>query len=156
MSISTSGIQSSGSFDPSKLASNLVKKLDANQDGSLDKTEFVNGLTSVGVSADDATKQFDSIDTQKSGKITEADIEASIKQGPGEIPPSSGAAAAKSGNVASTSSAESYDKMDTNKDGTVSGMEELVYELSHQALTTTNKSSVTSTQDIGQNVDVSA
>lgn len=151
MSVSTSGIGGAGSFDPSKFASNLVKKLDTNEDGSLDKTEFVNGLTSAGVSAEDAAKKFDSIDTKKAGKITQADIEADIKSDNGGAPP-----AAKPQVAASAGSSTDYDKKDANKDGTVSGMEELIYDLSHQSLSTSVKTNTVASQDIGQHVDVSA
>src|SRR6186713_679015 len=81
----SSGSTPSSTFDPAKGAARFAAKvfgdLDADKDGKVNKDEFVSGLESKGVSADDATKQFDAIDTQKSGSITQSDLETAIKSG---------------------------------------------------------------------------
>ena len=166
------GIGSAGGFDLSKMASNIasrmVKNLDANKDGSIDKKEFVAGLTAKGISADEAGKQFDSIDTKKTGKISQADIESAIKANggkgappPGGPPPGGGpkggkgaGGAAQAGGASTTSSSKSYDAKDLNTDGTVTAEEELVYDLKHPAVATTDKG--TTTQNLGNNVNVTA
>ncbi|MDR3390652.1 MAG: hypothetical protein P4L77_02870 [Sulfuriferula sp.] len=71
--------------------------------------------------------------------------------------------------VASASTAsttKTYDKMDTNKDGTVTTAEEQSYKLKHPAATTADKSPATDkgaaantnaeTQKLGSNIDVTA
>ena len=174
--MSVSGIGSPGGFDVSKMASTIaskvVKNLDSNGDGTLDKKEFVAGLTANGVSAADAAKQFDSIDTKKTGKISQADIESAIKAsvgnggpppggkagpppggGPAGGPPPGGAGKA-GGSTSTGASSKTYDKMDLNQDGTVSSVEELVYELKHSAVASSD--SKPSAQKLGNNINVTA
>lgn len=174
--MSVSGIGNAGGFDPAKMASTIaakvVKNLDTNGDGNLDKNEFVSGLTTNGISAADAAKQFDSIDTKKTGKISQADIESAIKVsigkggpppggksgpppggGPAGGPPPGGAGKTGSSS-ASSSSSKNYDKMDLNQDGTVSSMEALVYEFKHGDVASSDSKS--STQKLGNNLDVTA
>jgi hypothetical protein len=172
--MSISGIGSAGGFDVSKMASTIASKmeknLDTNSDGTLDKKEFVAGLTANGVSAADAAKQFDSIDTKKTGKITQADIESAIKSNivKGDPPPGGksgpppGAAAAgghgpggagQTGGSATTST-KTYDKADLNQDGTVTSVETLIYELKHPVVASSDNK--TTTQKPGSNVNVNA
>ncbi len=164
--MSINGIGSSGSFDASKMASQIVKKLDANGDGSVDKSEFIKGMATKGISADEASKKFDSIDTNKTGKITQSDIESDIKstvkKGSGSAGGHPSGTAGKSGGASQSSSSTSYDVKDTNKDGTVSAVEELVYDMKH-ASSSTSKTSDTSTnqsekssgqQKVGSIIDV--
>ena len=166
MSISAIGSSSgSGGFDVSKMASKIVKDMDANGDGAIDKAEFTKGMAAKGMSADEASKKFDSIDTKKTGKITQSDIETDLKNNAPKGPPPSGGAkgpppsggAGKSGG-ASSSSSTTYDVRDTNKDGKVSAMEELVYEIKNAAKssskTSDSSASVSAKQKIGSVVDV--
>jgi hypothetical protein len=171
------GLGSAGGFDLSKMASNIasrmVKNLDANKDGSIDKKEFVAGLTAKGISADEAGKQFDSIDTKKAGKISQADIESAIKANggrggprpggppPGGPPPGGGpgggqgaGGTGKAGSASTTSSSTTYDAKDLNKDGSVTAEEELIYDLKHPAVASTEQRSTT--QNLGNNVNVTA
>jgi Ca2+-binding EF-hand superfamily protein len=150
--MSVSGIGRSGGFDASKMASKIVKELDKNGDGSLDKAEFTKGMAAKGISEVEAAKKFDSIDTKKTGKISQSDIEtdikSNVKQGGGASggrPPSGG----KPGG-ASESSSTSYDVKDTNKDGTVSAAEELVYEIKH-ATQSTSKTTESNSSDSSSN-----
>lgn len=149
-------------FDPAKGAARFAAKvftdLDADKDGKVNKDEFVSGLASKGVSADDATKQFDAIDTQKSGSITQSDLETAIKSGSFAPPrPSGGAGGAGGpqggqhaegarGVSSSSSSTKTYEAADTNKDGTVSAQEQLVYSIAHPDQTS-------DASKIGNNVD---
>jgi len=164
-------IGSSGGFDvsqmASKMAASMVKNLDTSGDGSIDKAEFVKGLTAKGVSADQAGKRFDAIDTKHTGTISQGDIEASIKAKAGQKSPSAGgppkggppAGGAPAGGApagsAATSSTKTYDKKDANKDGTVSATEEMIYQLSHVDPSSAGTKK-TSAQKVGQNVDVMA
>jgi EF hand len=154
--MSISAIGGSGGFDVSKMASKIVKDLDANGDGSIDKAEFTKGMAAKGMSADEASKKFDSVDTKKTGKITQSDIEKDLKNNaPKGHPPSGGAG--KSGGASSNSST-TYDVKDTNKDGKVSAMEELVYEIKNAAKSSSKTSdfsaSASAKQKIGSVVDV--
>lgn len=164
---STSGV-SATSFDPAKGAARLASKvfgdMDADKDGTVKKEEFVAGLQSKGVSADDATKQFDAIDTQKSGSITQADLETAIKSGSFTPPRPSGEAggaqgggkpeggggpggAGGAGAAGGASATKTYEAADANEDGTVSQQEELVYSISHPS------ESASDTAKIGGNID---
>jgi len=165
--MSINGIVSGGGFDISKVASDIatkvIKKVDTNGDGSIDKKEFVAGMTAKGMSADEAGKRFDSIDSKHTGKITKADIESAIKTSfSAGGPPSGGrpAGAHARGGTRQTAASltaggsKTYDKKDTNKDGTVSAAEELAYGLAHPAAT--EDTGKAAPQDIGSNVNVTA
>lgn len=157
MSISAIGSSSgSGIFNVSKMASKIVKDLDANGDGTIDKAEFTKGMPAKGMSADEASKKFDSLDTKKTGKITQSDIETNLKNNAPKGPPPSGGAGKSGG--ASGSSSTTYDVKDTNKDGKVSAMEELVYEIKNAAKSSSkisdSNTSASAKQKIGSVVDV--
>jgi Ca2+-binding EF-hand superfamily protein len=144
------------STDPSKMASKVAAKmmseLDTSKDGNLDRNEFVSGLTAKGVSATDAGKMFDAIDTKKKGSITTADIESAVKSGAVK-PPAGGAPRAGSGKPPSGGSAgssTSYDPADTNQDGTVTAQEALLYSMKHLSSTNSQKSALAK---LGSNVD---
>lgn len=166
----SSGSTQATTFDPAKgaarFAAKVFKDLDADQDGKVNKDEFVSGLESKGVSADDATKQFDAIDTQKTGSITQSDLETAIKSGTFAPPRPNGGgeaggpggpqggqhaeggrgAGGGGGAAGVSSSTKTYEAADTNKDGTVSAQEQLVYSISHPDKTS-------DTSKIGNNVD---
>lgn len=150
------------SFDPAKGAARLTNKvfgdMDADKDGKVNKEEFVSGLESKGVSADDAAKQFDAIDKQKTGSITKTDLETAIKSGDFAPPrPAEGGAPAAQGGgkpqgagggggasaAGSASSAtKTYEAADANEDGTVSQQEQLVYSLSHPSESASDASKI--------------
>jgi hypothetical protein len=159
MSMSVSGVspvRGAGGFDPSKMASTIASRmmseLDTNNDGSLDKAEFVAGLKSKGVSAEDAGKQFDAIDTAKSGKIGKSEIEAALKAGkvgpPRGAPPPGGPGGpggpGRAGG-APASSAKATDPADTNQDGKVSAQEALLYSIAQEAKANAIKPAASST-----------
>lgn len=167
ISINAVGSGGTGSFDTSKMASMMASKmmsdLDPNDTGKVTKDQFVSALKSKGVSADDATKMYGSIDTEGTGSITKSDIETAIKNG-NMKPPSGGSrgspggagapgGAGQAGGSATTSS-KTYDKEDLNQDGTVTSTEELVYELKHPAVASSDNK--TSAQKPGSNVNVKA
>jgi hypothetical protein len=164
--MSIGAIGSSGGFDVSKMASKIVKNLDKNGDGSVDKSEFTSGLVSKGMSAEDAAKKFDSIDSKKTGKISQSDIEADLKTnakktGGHSAPPPAGGGG-KAGGASQGSDSKTYNVKDTNKDGTVSAIEELIYEIKNASkevaktndATDKESTSNSSKQKIGSIVDV--
>ncbi|MBS1131109.1 MAG: hypothetical protein H6R16_2111 [Proteobacteria bacterium] len=169
--MSISGIGSGGGFDLSKMASSMatkiVKELDTDQSGSVNKAEFVTGMTAKGVSATDASAKFDSIDTEKTGSISQSDIETNIKSsapkdgappggGAKGAPPAGGGGQANgSTSSSSSSSSKSYEKADTNKDGTVSQVEQLLYSMKHPEATSSSDNKTT-TQPLGKTIDVQA
>jgi Ca2+-binding EF-hand superfamily protein len=147
------------SFDPAKGAARIANKvfgdMDADKDGKVKKEEFVSGLESKGVSADEAAKQFDAIDKQKTGSITKTDLETAIKSGDFAPPrPAEGGAPAAQGGgkpqgagggggaSAASNAAKTYEAADTNEDGTVSQQEELVYSISHPSESASDPSKI--------------
>jgi hypothetical protein len=174
MSISISSVKSgsSGSIDPSKMASKIASKmmseLDPNNTGKVTKDQFISSLTAKGVSSTDATKMYDSIDTQGSGSITKSDIETAIKTGnlkpPSGGPQGSGGAGgpggaggagkpgAAGGAGGASSSSKTYEAADTNQDGVVSAQEAAVYALKHTPASSA-ESTKTDPSKLGNNVD---
>jgi Ca2+-binding EF-hand superfamily protein len=168
-SISAIGNGNKPAADPTaratRLAAKMMKDLDSNQDGHIDQKEFVNGLAAKGVSAEEAAKQFEAIDTRKTGSIGKADIAAAIQSGAlkppvggrpsgdkaeggergGGKPARAGGAGAAGGAAAN----KTYDPADTNQDGKVSEQEARVYsqKQAQQQLQTTDPSK------LGNNVD---
>jgi hypothetical protein len=166
-SINVVGSGSSSGFDTSKMstlmASKMMSDLDPNNTGKVTKDQFVSALKTKGVSEDDATKMYGSIDTKGTGSITKSDIETAISNG--NLKPPSGASRGSSGGAgapsgtgqagdSTTSTNKTYDKEDSNKDGTVTSTEELVYELKHPAAASSGNKAAT--QKTGSNVDVNA
>jgi hypothetical protein len=105
-----------------------------------------------------------SVDTNKDGSISRLESDAGVakvsqemqSQGargkgapppggppPGGPPPSGGSA--PSGTSGGSGSTKSYDKKDTNKDGTVSDLEELAYAMKHPEAATTKTGSAAET-----------
>lgn len=175
--MSISGIASSNAYDPSTLAAGIatkvVKQLDSDQDGSVTKSEYVSGLTSQGISTEEAGKQFDSLDEKQAGAIGQSEIESAIKvtlsqegiaasQTEAAAPADTGAPPAGGGGggggsasaTTSSSSDETYDPADANEDGTVSELEQLLYSLTHAE--TESSSTPTSSESLGNTVDVQA
>ena len=166
--MSVSGVGSAGGFDVSKMASQMstqmMKTSDANGDGSLDKAEFTKALTAMGISSEDAAKKFDSIDKNNTGKISQSDIEADIKETTKDSPPSGkppAGGAGKPGGAQGGGDTKSYDVKDTNKDGTVSAAEALIYDMKHAAADKKSDASAnqqtqssTAQQKVGSVVDV--
>jgi Ca2+-binding EF-hand superfamily protein len=166
MAINTTGSGTVQGFDPSKMASKIASKmmsdLDPDNTGSVSKDKFVSTLTAKGLSSADATKMYDSIDTKKTGSITKSDIESAAKsgslkppaggpKGSGQAPGPGGAGAgapAGASQASSSSSSKTYEAADTNKDGTVSSAEELLY-----SLKTGSSASKPATNNLGNNVD---
>ncbi len=167
ISVNAAGSGTVQGFDPSKMASKIAAKmmrdLDPNNTGSVSKDTFISALTAKGVSSADATKQYDAIDTKKTGSITKSDIETAIKSG--SLKPPAGGPAGKpgrahghgggesggakgAGEAASGSSSKTYDAADTNKDGTVSSEEALLYALKSEA-----SASKPASDSLGKNVD---
>jgi hypothetical protein len=160
------------------LASKIVKELDKNKDGSLDQTEFVSGMVAKGMSKDDATKLFSSIDIKKTDKVTASDLESAIQSGklpkqqggPAKVggagkagaPPHGGGGGGGPGGAKGSSDSDDtkYDAADINKNGVVEAAEEIAYEQKHPqaaekkiAITTPTLTTTSSSQSLGSNVD---
>jgi hypothetical protein len=165
--VSSSSTTQATTFDPAKGAARFAAKvfsdIDGDKDGKVNKEEFVSGLASKGVSEEDATKQFEAIDKQKSGSITQSDLETAIKSGDftppkpaagtggaegaqGGAKPAGGGGGAGAAGGASAAT-KTYEAADTNEDGSVSDQEQLVYNLSHPSEKTSDSSK------IGNNID---
>jgi hypothetical protein len=133
-----SGIGSS--LDSTQMAQNFFKKADSNSDGSIDKAELKTMLSNGpggGKAAGNIDKIFAEVDTNSDGKIDETENAAQMNKmaakGGGNPPagaPSSPGGSASTDNT-SSSSTKTYDKMDANKDGTVSLQEKIEYEIKH-------------------------
>lgn len=164
----SSSTTSAATFDPSKgaarFASKVFSDMDADTDGKVSKDEFVKGLESKGVSSEDATKQFEAIDKQGTGSITQDDLESAIKSGDFKPPrPQGGAGGPQGGGapqgggggasgVSGSSSTKTYEAADKNEDGTVTQQEQLVYDIAQAAKSAAN----TSASSLGNNVDALA
>ena len=142
-----------------QIASKMMSEFDTNKDGVISKQEFVTALQAKGISADDAGKQFDAIDKKHAGTISKADIESALKSGALKPPPRGQTAAhgnavaeSKSAGGSGTSQAD-YDPADTNRDGTVSAAEALIYSFSHSSDGT---STSTASTPLGSNLDRTA
>lgn len=173
-SLSSSTAASATTFDPAKgaarFASKIFSDMDTDTDGSVTKDEFVKGLESKGVSTEDAAKQYDAIDKEGTGAITQDDLTSAIKsgdfkpprpQGGGEGgPQGAGGAggtdgaggAGGAGGATASSSTKTYEAADKNEDGTVTQQEQLVYDMAQAAKAAAN----TSADKLGNNVDAMA
>lgn len=164
-SISSSS-SSATTFDPAKgaarLASKVFSDMDTDTDGSVTKDEFVKGLESKGVSADDATKQYAAIDKEGTGSITKDDLESAIKSGDFKPPrpqggsaPSGGGGGGNAGGasgVSSSNATKTYEAADKNEDGTVTQQEQLVYDKAQAA----KAAATSSASNLGNNIDALA
>jgi Ca2+-binding EF-hand superfamily protein len=162
MAIKPAGSGPAQGIDPSKMASKMMRDLDPDNSGSVNKDKFVSTLTDKGVSSADATKMYESIDTKKTGSITKSDIASAINSGslkpPAGGPPPGGAGRAhgagggrpggSEGAGEASSSSETYEAADVNKDGTVSAEEALLYSLKSES-----SASKPATDALGKNVD---
>jgi Ca2+-binding EF-hand superfamily protein len=117
-------------FDPKE----MFKKLDANSDGGIDKSEFLNGTKKKdGTANKNAEKIFAEIDSNSDGKIDETENTAAVKKMAQKGPPPSKPQGPPPGGASGTStsstssSTNKYNKMDANKDGVVSTQEKLEY-----------------------------
>jgi Ca2+-binding EF-hand superfamily protein len=135
--MSVASISGSGGFDVSQMAAQLFKNADANSDGGIDKSEF-KAMLARGPAAKNGGQNVDKIfaesDTNGDGKIDQTENLNAIKKmgGKGGSPPPGGANGSTASAASSASSAgKTYDKMDLNKDGTVSMQEKLLYALQH-------------------------
>lgn len=134
----------------------LFKKLDANGDGSIDKSEFESALKSSAPNAAagaNINKIFSAIDTNGDGKISDGEFSVFAtkmtqksndaksagsggKGAPEGVPrgggqKSSSSAGSSGAAPSSSSTSQTFDPMDTNQDGVVSLQEEMAYALAH-------------------------
>lgn len=132
---STGGSGSGGNQD------DLFAKVDTNSDGSLDADELK--VLTDKIQSDtgqDVSTQFSKLDTDGDSKLSQTEFEAGRPQPPGGTngtqsaqgtggpkgpPPAGGPGGAQGASKQDTT----YDKLDTNQDGTVSELERMVGEL---------------------------
>ena len=125
-----------------KMQDDMFNKIDSNGDGGIDKAEFsdlakkLSEVTGKSLKADDAFSKYDkngdgTLSKDELGTFMKDNAPAPPKGMGGKGGPPSGGAN-KSGapaGGAQSGSSKSYDKKDTNKDGIVSALEELAYDL---------------------------
>jgi Ca2+-binding EF-hand superfamily protein len=113
--------QQNGSFGAfgGNSASDLYAEMDADGDGSVSSAEFV-AARPDDVSEENATALFESIDTENTGSITQEQFAAGMRPAGGPPPGGMGGAPASEDEE---SESETFDAMDTNKDGVVSADE---------------------------------
>lgn len=115
-------------------AEDMMAETDTNGDGSISKDELAAVLEkhakdgqNGGPSVDE---MFSSMDGDGDGSVSESELTAFAEKAPSGPPPGpppggSGSASASSSSSSSSSSSQSYDALDTNKDGVVSLSERL-------------------------------
>lgn len=133
----------SGSGGSGNPVDDLFSKVDSNGDGSLDKSEL--HTLAAKIKADTGTDVSDKLDklaNDNGGKVSKEQFQTAMEKerppgppggmggmggpgGPGGAGGPSGAGGAQS----ASNSGKTYDKLDTNQDGTVSEMERLMGEL---------------------------
>ena len=105
-------------------AAEMFSKMDTNGDGSVTRDEFVSGRPDD-LSESNANSMFDQISGGNSDSFTEETLAASMQAPPPPPPPSDSSTTTASDSSSDSSSSTSnsskiFDKLDTNKDGTVS------------------------------------
>lgn len=98
-------------------AADMFSKMDADSDGSLSQSEFISSRPGD-VTEEMAKNLYNSFDSDTSGSLSEAEYTTAMNNAP---PPPPNAAA----NTSSSTDSQSFDSLDTNKDGVVS-MDELL------------------------------
>lgn len=140
----------------------LFAKIDTNGDGSLDQTELKTLTDKIkSDTGKDASAMFAKLDTDSDGKLTKTEFDAGRPQGgpqgasatqatseakapPDGPPPPGGPGGAGGAGKSDSASNKTYDKLDTNQDGTVSELERLVGAMKDAAKATKSASTDTS------------
>ena len=98
-------------------AAEMFSKMDTDTDGSLSLAEF-SAARPADVTEEMAQNLYNSFDTDSSGSLAESEYTTAMKDAPPPPPPAGASASGAS------SETETFDSLDTNKDGVVS-LEEL-------------------------------
>ncbi len=158
-----------------KMQEEMFKKNDLNGDGKISKDELTQVAAAAAKSTGGTTGQkgptadevMTTLDTNKDGSLSRLESDAGVAkvtqemqaQGKG-APPSGGApppgGAPPSGGSSGSGSTKTYDKKDTNKDGTVSDLEELTYDMKHPEAAATAKTGSASTAKTGSSAETAA
>jgi Ca2+-binding EF-hand superfamily protein len=122
----------------------MFQEMDADGNGSVEKSEFFSFFEDVNNDSDETLEElFAKVDADGDGKISEEEDEefrATMDNMRPSGPPPSGQAkpsgsgqktGGSSGSGNSSDSDTEYDVMDTNEDGTVSALEEMLYYQAH-------------------------
>lgn len=64
-----------------RIANGFMTNFDTNQDGSINKDEFIRGMVTKGISAEKAAAQFMAVDIKGNGVVTKQDIQTAVKNG---------------------------------------------------------------------------
>jgi Ca2+-binding EF-hand superfamily protein len=110
-------------------AEDMLAETDTNGDGSISKDELAAVLEkhakdgqNGGPSVDE---MFSSMDSDGDGSVSESELTAFAEKAPSGPPPGGAPPPGGTGGTSSTSSSQTYDALDTNKDGVVSLSERL-------------------------------
>jgi EF-hand domain pair len=79
----SASIGSVGSFDPTTLWANLFKKIDANNDGNISKTEFESAISTMAsgqnVTTSEADAMFKQLDTNGDGSVSKSEMMSALQ-----------------------------------------------------------------------------
>lgn len=79
----SASIGSVGSFDPTTLWANLFKKIDANSDGNISKTEFESAISTMAssqnVTTSEADAMFKQLDTNGDGSVSKSEMMSALQ-----------------------------------------------------------------------------
>lgn len=118
----------------------LFVKVDTNSDGALDQTELKTLTDKIKAdTGEDTSEMFAKLDTDSDGKLTQSEFDTGRPQGgpqgasgaqgsekAGGPPPAAGPGGPGGAGKSDSTANKTYDKLDTNQDGTVSELERLV------------------------------
>lgn len=151
MSVSLCGTSGGGASSAiSQWRQQLFQKLDANSDGSVDKSEFETGLQSKGVDSSKADELFAKLDQNGDGSVSQTELTQGMHKAhhhrrAQEAQGSSDASSA-SGSSSSSSLADLFSQIDSDGDGNVSQAE---FQAFGQKLSSQMTGTLLAGQDIG-------
>lgn len=127
----------------------LFSKVDTNSDGSVDESEMTAFTDKMKTETGrDSPISFATLDADSDGKLTQTEFDAGRPsggpQGAGGPPPAGGPGGAT---ATSATDSKTYDKLDTNEDGTVSELERLAGALNELVSTSESSDASDSTKD---------
>lgn len=134
------------------MAEQMFNSLDSDGDGSITESELSSALSQAG-SDTDASSLLSELDADGNGSIDESELASAIQPPPEESASSTTTASASS---SSSGSSQSYDPLDTNKDGTVSAEERAAARGTQQATPTTGALSSSTLSSLLSSVQMAA
>lgn len=136
------------------MAEQMFNSLDSDGDGSITESELSSALSQAG-SDTDASSLLSELDADGNGSIDESELASAIQPPP---PPEESASSTTTASASSSSSgsSQSYDPLDTNKDGTVSAEERAAARGTQQATPTTGALSSSTLSSLLSSVQMAA